>query len=50
MPLEMTDENPMIPYQPPMPADALPEIVVPDAVAADDDRMWVQQTERRIRQ
>ena len=43
MPLTSTDENPMIPYQHPMPPDALPEIVVPDALAADDPRMWVPQ-------
>ena len=29
----------------PMPPDALPEIVVPNAVSEDDDRMWVQQTD-----
>ena len=45
MPVEKTEENPYTPYQLPMPPDALPEIVVPNALAEDDDRMWVQQTE-----
>ncbi|NOD89848.1 MULTISPECIES: 2,4'-dihydroxyacetophenone dioxygenase family protein [unclassified Ruegeria] len=45
MPLTNTDENPMVPYKHPMPQDALPEIVVPNALAENDPRMWVQQTE-----
>ena len=45
MPLDDKDENPRIPYQLPMPKDALPEIVVPDALAENDDRMWVKQAE-----
>ncbi len=35
--------NERIPYQLPMPKEALSEIVVPDALAKNDDRMWVQQ-------
>ena len=45
MPLVEVDENPRIPYQLPMPPDALPEIVVADPLSANDDRMWVQQAE-----
>lgn len=33
------DENPRTPYQLPMPPDALPEIVVPDALSENDERM-----------
>lgn len=44
MPLDTEDKNPRIPYQLPMPADALPEIVVPSAIP-EDDRLWVKQTE-----
>jgi 2,4'-dihydroxyacetophenone dioxygenase len=44
MPLEATDKNPLMPYQHPMPRDALPEILVPDAVPTDE-RLWVPQTE-----
>ncbi|MDX1521984.1 MAG: sucrase ferredoxin, partial [Anaerolineae bacterium] len=35
MPVVETDNNPLMPYQLPMPPDALPEIVVPDALAPD---------------
>ena len=45
MPVVEKDESPRIPYQLPMSPDAMPEIVVPDAVSEGDDRMWVQQTE-----
>ncbi|MGB0902701.1 2,4'-dihydroxyacetophenone dioxygenase family protein [Halocynthiibacter sp.] len=45
MPLASEDENPMIPYKHPMPQDALPDIVIPDALSENDPRMWVQQTE-----
>lgn len=44
MPLQTHDEDPRTPYQLPMPADALPEILVPDAVTADE-RIWVPQSE-----
>ena len=45
MPVVEVDENPRVPYQLPMPPDALPEIVVADALSAGDDRKLVQQTE-----
>lgn len=45
MPVTETDENPKIPDQLPMPPDALPDIVVPDAPSEIDDRMWRQQAE-----
>ncbi|MEM1315632.1 MAG: cupin, partial [Pseudomonadota bacterium] len=45
MPLADIDENPKVPYQLPMPPDAQPEIVVPDALAEGDPRMWVRQAE-----
>ena len=45
MPLVEVDENPRIPYQLPMPPEALPEIAVADPLSANDDRMWVQQAE-----
>ena len=45
MPLEKEDKTPRVPYQLPMPPDALPEIVVPNAMAEGDNRIWVQQTE-----
>ena len=38
------DEHARMPYQLPMPVDALPEIVIPDAFPADD-RLWVPQAE-----
>ena len=44
MPLQDDDSDPRTPYQLPFPPDALQEIVVPDAVA-DDERLWVPQTE-----
>ena len=34
------DENARMPYQLAMPRDALPEIVIPDAIP-EDDRLWV---------
>lgn len=37
-------DNERVPYQLPMPKEALSEIVVPDALAKEDDRLWVQQT------
>jgi quercetin dioxygenase-like cupin family protein len=46
MPLTTEDMNAKMPYQHAMPADALPEIVVPDALSEGDQRMWVQQTEQ----
>ncbi|MEM8646214.1 MAG: 2,4'-dihydroxyacetophenone dioxygenase family protein, partial [Pseudomonadota bacterium] len=45
MPVVEPDLDPRTPYQLPMPPDALPEIVVPDAMADGDDRLWVPQTE-----
>jgi len=45
MPLTTKDENPRTPYKHPMPPDALPDIVVPDALAENDPRMWVKQAE-----
>ena len=42
MPLVSEDMNAKMPYQYPMPADALPEIVVTDALSEGDQRMWVQ--------
>ena len=38
-------DNERVPYQLPMPKEALSEIVVPDALAKEDDRMWVQQAQ-----
>ena len=35
-------DNKRVPYQLPMPKEALSEIVVPDALAKEDDLMWVQ--------
>lgn len=43
MPVEK-DQNDRMPYQFPMPPDALPEIVVPDAIP-EDERLWVPQTD-----
>jgi len=37
-------KNKNIPYQLPMPKDALSEIVIPSAIP-DDDRLWVKQAE-----
>ena len=37
-------KNKNIPYQLPMPKEALPEIVIPSAIP-DDDRLWVKQAE-----
>lgn len=44
MPLERADPNPTAPYQLPFPADALTEIVVPNAVP-DDELVWVPQAD-----
>ena len=44
MPVETTDQTPLMPYQYPNPPDALPEIVVRDAIPADE-RLWVPQAE-----
>jgi 2,4'-dihydroxyacetophenone dioxygenase len=44
MPPKTKDVDPRVPYQLPMPPDALPEIVVPKAIP-DDDRLWVPQAE-----
>lgn len=44
MPVTEKEENPRIAYQYAMPQDALPEIVIPNAIP-EDERMWVQQTE-----
>ena len=37
MPVVEKDETPRVPYQLPMPPDAMPEIVIPDAVSANDE-------------
>ena len=37
-------QNTNIPYQLPMPENALPEIVIPSAIP-DDDKLWVKQAE-----
>jgi quercetin dioxygenase-like cupin family protein len=44
MPLQAPDTDPRTPYQLPFPVEALPEIVIPDAIPADD-RVWVLQAE-----
>jgi len=44
MPLEKPDPDPLAPYQMPFPPDALPEIVVADAVPTDE-RVWVPQAD-----
>ncbi|PWJ13289.1 2,4'-dihydroxyacetophenone dioxygenase family protein [Jannaschia seohaensis] len=44
MPLETPDADERTPYQLPFPQDALPEIVIPDAIP-EDERIWVPQTE-----
>lgn len=44
MPLVKDDKNPKTPYQLPMPKDAVPEIVVPNAIPLDE-RIWVPQGE-----
>ena len=43
MPITETDEEPRVAYKHPMPVEALPEIVVPDALSEGDDRLWVPQ-------
>ena len=45
MSLSTKDEEPRIPYQLTMPKEALPEIVVPNALSEDDNRLWVPQTD-----
>lgn len=40
----MKDDNARMPYQLPFPKDALDEIVIPNAAAADD-KLWVPQAE-----
>jgi 2,4'-dihydroxyacetophenone dioxygenase len=45
MPVVEADDNPRTPYQYPMPPEALPEIVVPNALSENDDRMWVQKAD-----
>ena len=44
MPIETTDQTPLMPYQYPNPPDALPEIVVESAIPTDE-RLWVPQAE-----
>ena len=44
MPVEKQDETPLMPYQYPNPKDALPEIVVENAIPKDE-RLWVPQAE-----
>ena len=44
MPVETTDQPPLMPYQYPTPPDALPEIVVESAIPKDE-RLWVPQAE-----
>ena len=44
MSLTKVDAEPKVPYQLPMPAHALPEIVVADAVTTDE-RLWVPQAD-----
>lgn len=44
MPVETKDNNPRMPYQLPNPAEALPDIVVPDGIP-EDERVWVPQAE-----
>lgn len=44
MPVEGNDADPRMPYQKEFPADALPEIVVPNAIP-EDERIWVPQAE-----
>ena len=42
------NDNERVPYQLPMPKEALSEIVVPDALAKEDDRLWVQQAQNAV--
>ena len=44
MPLQTRDDDPRTPYQLPFPTEALPEIVIPDAIP-EDERLWVPQAE-----
>jgi quercetin dioxygenase-like cupin family protein len=44
MPVDKPDAEPLTPYQYPNPPEALPEIVIPQAVPADE-RVWVPQAE-----
>src|SRR3546814_10071654 len=44
MPVDKSDADPMTPYQYANPPDALPEIVIPNAIPSDE-RLWVPQAE-----
>jgi 2,4'-dihydroxyacetophenone dioxygenase len=44
MPVEKNDSDALMPYQLPFPAEALPEIVIPNAIPKDE-RIWVPQAE-----
>ena len=44
MPVETSESDPRTPYQLPFPPDAQEEIVIPDAIAADE-RVWVPQAD-----
>jgi len=44
MPVEKNDSDAMMPYQLPFPEEALPEIVIPNAIPKDE-RIWVPQAE-----
>jgi 2,4'-dihydroxyacetophenone dioxygenase len=44
MPVEKNDSDALMPYQLPFPKEALPEIVIPNAIP-EDERIWVPQAE-----
>ncbi|OCW58396.1 2,4'-dihydroxyacetophenone dioxygenase family protein [Hoeflea olei] len=44
MPVEKNDSDARMPYRLPFPKDALPEIVIPNAIPTDE-RIWVPQAE-----
>ena len=44
MPVEKNDSDALMPYQLPFPAEALPEIVIPNAIPKDE-RIWVPQAD-----
>lgn len=44
MPVEERENDPLMPYQLPFPAEAQDEIVIPDAIP-QDERIWVPQAE-----
>ena len=44
MPVDNKDDDARMPYQLPFPKEALPEIVIPDAIPKDE-RLWVPQAE-----